>query len=598
MATYYVDNSTGSDADDGLSEANAWQTLAKAALSVAAGDLVNVKNTTDYTLTASLTFGSGGSAAAGPIRFRGYTTSAGDGGRFILKTSTNSIDLVNVNADYLTFQDFELKHQAATRGRGFVPLAADRSNLLLVQGRIEGCTTGIDGAYVTNFSFPGLVCENLEIVDCATAGIINGSATIVDTLIRGCGSAWQRGLFPLAGNTDFVRARIYGSTTHGLHWNSNFGGSLSLIDCVVRACGSDGVRLAHASAAVGLFAENSVIYGNGAYGLTSAAHVNHLLRKCAFRSNTSGNYHATYFTVHLNEIALTADPHTSAAAYDFSLNATAGGGALLRAAGFSGSFGGTGYVDVGGVQHADPPATPPATPTFTVADNANGTGGVVTIAGSTAGSTNTFYAALWTGGFVGASFSSYGSRTGNGTIPIATANGYWWGFVRSELSGLFVDSLVAGFRTTLGGESVYYRCLTAVAAKIQALNLSGIAGSSIAVRKLPWNRNNATPGIYVTPTREVSFKAATNERDDVPYGVQVTVVRASNESLTDGLSTQLAWREQIARALRQEALVGVAEVYTVELEAGSVIDDASFAQHYDVQTLLVRCMARETRGVT
>src|ERR1017187_6800395 len=38
----------------------------------------------------------------------------------------------------------------------------------------------------------------------------------------------------------------------------------------------------------------------------------------------------------------------------------------------------------------------PATPTLTVSDNADGSGGVATITGSTGGTTNVLYRALWT----------------------------------------------------------------------------------------------------------------------------------------------------------------------------------------------------------
>jgi hypothetical protein len=241
-----------------------------------------------------------------------------------------------------------------------------------------------------------------------------------------------------------------------------------------------------------------------------------------------------------------------------------------------------------------PPA--PAAPTFTVADNGDGSGGVVTVAGSTPGSTNTFLAAPWSGGFAAAAFVSQGSRTGDGTLNISPGTGYFWGLVRSEKSGQSTDSAVRGFQITSAAQAVYYRCLAAVAARIQTLGLAGVAGSSVVVRKTPWNRRLTKPGVFVTPTREASFAAATNLRDSVPYGVQITIVRAANEDLSGGLDTALAWREQIARALRQNTLAGVDEVYTVELEPGPVLDSASFGEQYDVQTLMVRCHAREPRA--
>lgn len=238
----------------------------------------------------------------------------------------------------------------------------------------------------------------------------------------------------------------------------------------------------------------------------------------------------------------------------------------------------------------------PDVPTFSVADNGDGTGGVVTIAGSTVGSTNTFFAAPWSGGFISAAFVSYGSRTGNGTLAVALVSGYYWGLVRSSLSGQIVDSLPVGFRISSGDQAVYYRCLEAVAARLATLGLGGIAGSSIVIRKTPWNRNLATPGIFVTPSSEVPIEPATNARDDIGYGVQLTVVRASNQDVSANLAAELSWREQISRAFRESALAGVDEIYTVRFEPGPVIDAASFAAQYDVQTLVLRCVARETRG--
>lgn len=360
MTTYYVDDATGNNSDAGTSEADAWQTLAKAASSVAAGDLVNVKNTNDYTITAAVAWSIGGTCAAGPVRIRGYTTTPGDGGRFICKTSTNSINMFNIGANMLQFQDFELKHQAATKGRGIVASGGDRLGLHLINGRIEGCTYGIDGEYVTNFAFHGLLIDNMEFVSNATVAIAGHSLTANNVLIRAAGDAWRRGVLGMSSCVAFNRTRIYAPTGYGLKYDytsSTYSSALSFVDGVIRGCGSDGVYLGHGTSGPGFafLCENSIIYGNGGYGFNAAAssHSNHLLRKCAFRSNTSGNYNSTYFSNHLNEITLTADPHNNAAAYDFSLNTAGADYASLKAAGFSGDYGGVGYLDIGGVQHQD-----------------------------------------------------------------------------------------------------------------------------------------------------------------------------------------------------------------------------------------------------
>ena len=52
-------------------------------------------------------------------------------------------------------------------------------------------------------------------------------------------------------------------------------------------------------------------------------------------------------SAHINEITLTADPFTDASSYNFTLNDTAGGGALCRAAGSRA------FRDIGALQHED-----------------------------------------------------------------------------------------------------------------------------------------------------------------------------------------------------------------------------------------------------
>jgi hypothetical protein len=104
---------------------------------------------------------------------------------------------------------------------------------------------------------------------------------------------------------------------------------------------------------------NSLSYGNTGVGFnTGTTSPINLLVGCA-AGNNSTNY-STSFALWGEQscITLTADPFTSAAGSDFSLNNNAGGGALCRAAGAIGAFPGisttTTYQDIGAVQHKDP----------------------------------------------------------------------------------------------------------------------------------------------------------------------------------------------------------------------------------------------------
>ncbi len=115
--------------------------------------------------------------------------------------------------------------------------------------------------------------------------------------------------------------------------------------------------------------ENCIVWnasGAGAVGIgsgqTNQVSVGAMVRNCAVGSSTVADYQSTLASYQkVGCLTLTADPFTNAAGNDFSLNTTAGGGALCRAAGIPGTWPGlstTGYRDIGAVQHADPPATP------------------------------------------------------------------------------------------------------------------------------------------------------------------------------------------------------------------------------------------------
>lgn len=97
MATYYLNHASGNDGSAGTAAGTAWKTIGKAMQTVAAGDLVNVLGDAlspyddeDGTTDAIGKIITAGTAAA-PIRFRGYTTTPGDGGTASLNAATNSL---------------------------------------------------------------------------------------------------------------------------------------------------------------------------------------------------------------------------------------------------------------------------------------------------------------------------------------------------------------------------------------------------------------------------------------------------------------------------------------------------------------------------
>lgn len=354
MADFYVDAVSGSDADAGTSEALAKATIAAGIALMAAGDTLWVKDSADYTITASLTINKSGSTAAGPVTIRGYALTPGDDGVFTLRTATNGITLVAVQGDGITLRQFRLAHEAATRGLGIVATGSNRMSLTLADGEIVGCTVGIDGRWVTDYAFPGLVLTNVTIRDCATIGLAAHDPTVTGCRIIGCGTAWQRGTYdPLVPAVSrFTRTVVSGCTTHGLHANATARTTIAVEHCVLRGGGASGSGIMLAGAAVGgiLTVSDSVIEGWGGYGIGAEHHpLGRRVRNCAFRSNTSGPVNATYVPagVETGRITLTADPFTDAANEDFTPNVEVGGGLLLRGAASDGT-------DVGAVQSVPP----------------------------------------------------------------------------------------------------------------------------------------------------------------------------------------------------------------------------------------------------
>jgi hypothetical protein len=145
--------------------------------------------------------------------------------------------------------------------------------------------------------------------------------------------------------------------------------------------------------------------------------------------------------------------------------------------------------------------------------------------------------------------------------------------------------------------AIYESCLDRTVAMIQGLALAGIASGSIVKRKVPWTRNLTLPTIVVSPDRD-TVKPATNESDDVEYGVVVAFVRASNQEMTSGIGTTLQWREDVRKLFSAKAIVatlGIASVYNVRVEPAVVQSEPAFLNQHDVGALRLIFVSRERR---
>ncbi len=106
-----------------------------------------------------------------------------------------------------------------------------------------------------------------------------------------------------------------------------------------------------------MFISNCIFVSNSAYGVSAGAtnYRGAFLKNCAFFNNTSGATNNILAAQQEGQITLTADPFVDAANGDFRLNMNAGGGALLRGAGYPQTFPGLTWAnrrDIGAHQHS------------------------------------------------------------------------------------------------------------------------------------------------------------------------------------------------------------------------------------------------------
>ncbi len=240
-------------------------------------------------------------------------------------------------------------------------------------------------------------------------------------------------------------------------------------------------------------------------------------------------------------------------------------------------------------------------PTLSVVDNGDGTGGIATVSGSTGGSTNTLYAAPYSG-VNGSSmaWSSVGSRTGDGAVTFGSTGAQFF-YVLSSLSGnSAVSSIVFCGITGLATGSIHKACLDAYVTRIQGLGLSGILSSSVDSRWLPrvWEDIDtlAFPRIMVSPVGTEQPKDVMSTRDDIELPVLVSIVDKQNQDYVANQDRNLLWREKIASAFRHQRLVGVQSILTTDVEYQPVVDPANFQKNLFYSSILFRPRSRQTRG--
>lgn len=236
---------------------------------------------------------------------------------------------------------------------------------------------------------------------------------------------------------------------------------------------------------------------------------------------------------------------------------------------------------------------------LSIADNGNGTGGVATVSGADTGTAVTVYASPYAGIQQNLTWTSAGSRTGNGTVAVLPGLGQFFWYATGTVSAAPALSNVTFQALTDNTQSVHYRCLAAYQARIQGLNLTDMPSSSIVIRWLPRKEEglgDTLPLITLSPVGREGQPGILNNRDDIEYPVLMAIIDKNNRDLVLNIPRNTLWRQQIFRAFRHQRLAGVPEIITTDVQPNYIVDPSLIASNYFYSTILFQPRSREVRG--
>lgn len=322
----------------------------------AAGDFprINIKNGTTYSITAAMTH-----ANAGPIRWQGYTSAAGDGGKAIIDggTSGASYSLLTNSVSNVDYEDIIFQNNGASGSAAGLTISAAENTLRRV---VVNSVRGV--GFQCNAAVSILVeCEAYACNQSNTASLAGFNMPTAGTMAIRCISHDNAG----SNSAGFILGSAVtcisciADTNGGIGFSVTSVVTASMIGCDSYNNTSDGIRLGNTTAA-SFYIENCNPVKNGGWGIngSGAGTRNGLIVNCAFgvgtQVNTSGTTTGLSAMVETGSVsyATGVTPWVDPANGDFRINLAAARGAgrgtfTQTAASYAGTIA---YPDIGAGQ--------------------------------------------------------------------------------------------------------------------------------------------------------------------------------------------------------------------------------------------------------
>jgi hypothetical protein len=311
-------------------------TIQQANTNSTASNTIHIQTGT-YTFTASLTL------LVASLNFIGYQATHGDDGtKPLITTSTNSVTLINTGSstngtDF--FRNISFSNTAATPLSGIWQLSAHGSGQawVVLNCKFDGFQTAIDSSNVTPDDVAFIYLVGTEITN-STNAVSLGGTTIQYFYTYGsyfhANGIHLNGGLNLAGGLAVIDSIFSGGTVTG---SPNIGATYYAI--TGNAFYNSALALSYVAQS-SMQISNNIFWGSGVIlNIGGAANPVAIMGLIGMNNAYGGGGTTTGFTKNYSAITLTANPFTNAGSGDFSLNNTAGGGALLRQLGFPTKFG-------------------------------------------------------------------------------------------------------------------------------------------------------------------------------------------------------------------------------------------------------------------